>query len=116
MRKVRRFDLTQSRFLSAEEMAELNGGDYLNKVCDGSKIGQACLYTIGSDSYSGVCTYEYTYSTGSSTTSSSRYFCDVPELRKWFFLGLVHHRPCVCVCSCMNLNMQMSICDSDCRI
>lgn len=82
MRKVKKFNLNQNRFLSAEEMAELNGGEHLETVCNEDNKGKACLYTIGSDNYSGVCTYEYTYSSGSSTTSSSRFYCDVPELRK----------------------------------
>ena len=79
MRKVKKFNLNQNRFLSAEEMAELNGGEILHKECDEKNLGLACLYTIGSDYYAGVCTYEYTYSADSSTTSSSRYFCKVLE-------------------------------------
>lgn len=52
MRKIRSFSLTQGNELSCEEMAMLEGGDFISRFCDSEK--QLCL--IDADDYSGAYT------------------------------------------------------------
>ncbi len=75
MKKIKKFNLNQNRMLSLNEMEKLSGGEYLYTSCTYENIGKPCMYTIESNHYSGVCTYEYNFSSGSGTSSSSRYFC-----------------------------------------
>ncbi len=76
MRKVKKFSLNQSHFLSSDEMAKLNGGVYLHDSCDENNVGQACLYSTSGSHYTGTCHYVHsTSSNGSSTTTVSGYFC-----------------------------------------
>ena len=79
MRKIRRFDLTQSRCLSAEEMAELNGGEtpLLDKCSTYEDVGKTCIY-VGAEGkkFEGTCYYvSSTASDGSTTSSFSGYVC-----------------------------------------
>ena len=75
MRKLKRFTLDTSQFLSNDEMSKLDGGFQLEK-CDADHLGDHCLYTYGSFQATGICTYVYMQeSNGSSTTSFSGYVC-----------------------------------------
>lgn len=76
MRKIKRFNLNQSRYLSADEMAKLNGGEHLHEKCNDSNIGESCLAIVDGEFFSGECCLESSYSTDGSTTNSSQsYYC-----------------------------------------
>lgn len=76
MKKIKKFNLNQSRFLSSEEMAKLYGGEYLHSVCNYSNLGQSCVVSINGFTYSGKCKFESNYSTdGMSSSLSKTYFC-----------------------------------------
>ena len=78
MRKIKNFDLNQSRYLSVEEMAELNGGvKPLEEKCTTDNIGKSCIY-VGAEGlkFEGTCKYVYSYVyDGSSSTATVAYTC-----------------------------------------
>lgn len=77
MKKLKKFNLHQSRFLSADDMVKLNGGEYLHKTCDSNNVGKSCIVTIEGKSYSGTCIFTDLYtSAGSYSTTIKGYFCD----------------------------------------
>lgn len=70
MRKIRKFELTQSRSLSAVEMAELNGGGSLPlDRCSETTLGESCVYDA-KNKIEGTCVYTYDAAEG-----SSGYYC-----------------------------------------
>ena len=78
MRKIRKFNLNQNRFLSAEEMAELNGGATpLIENCTEKDVDKKCIYTGPNDQkFEGTCKYVYSYvAGGSSSTTTVGYAC-----------------------------------------
>lgn len=76
MRKIKKFNLSQSRILSNEEMATLNGGFQLYSSCYPDYTGGKCLYNDGVSLYTGTCTFVsyYTYN-GSLSTLVTGYTC-----------------------------------------
>lgn len=78
MKKIKRFKLAQSQYLSSDEMSKLDGGFELKK-CNASNAGERCLYTSGDFMATGICYFkEYKLSDGNTTTTFSGYVC-IPD-------------------------------------
>lgn len=76
MKKIKKFNLNQSHFLSSEEMSKLYGRIYLHDHCDSSNLGEACLYGGPGSHYTGICYFSYTYVTdGNSSSTDIIFFC-----------------------------------------
>lgn len=77
MKKLKKFNLHQSRFLSADDMVKLNGGEYLHETCDSSNTGASCSTIVNGMRYSGTCEFTSKYTThGGVTYIEVGYFCD----------------------------------------
>lgn len=77
MKKIKKFNLNQSHFLSSEEMSKLYGRIYLHDKCDGTNVGEACLFGYEGGHYTGICKYVKNYSwwDGSLDVTMSGYVC-----------------------------------------
>lgn len=76
MKKIRKISLHQGHLLSTEDMAVINGGVFLSDYCDGSNVGQPCLYGTTGNHHTGRCVHQEMKSEGGATTTIiHQYFC-----------------------------------------
>lgn len=75
MKKLQKFSFNNVRILSSEEMGKLTGSEYLYTICNKDNVGKSCLYTSGENNYTGVCSVEYTFSSGTGTSFSVNFYC-----------------------------------------
>jgi hypothetical protein len=75
MKKIKRFKLAQSQYLSSDEMSKIDGGFDLED-CTASNVGAHCIYTNGNSKATGICKYVYRHESDGTTSSTfSGYVC-----------------------------------------
>jgi hypothetical protein len=76
MKKIKKFNLNQSHFLSSEEMSKLYGRVYLHDKCDSTNEGEPCLYGSDGAHYTGTCEYmDYSWTSEGLQITVSGYVC-----------------------------------------
>ncbi len=77
MKKLKAFSLKKMSILSNEEMARINGGEFLKGTCTVDSEGSKCYIGASNGVYTGTCRIYYVEFPGSTYSVTYKYaYCD----------------------------------------